>query len=129
MLLVGAASVTCEPKGAPRSLGGFGESIPLQTSTSVSLSVHYFRDDERTCFLAAWAYVVPPSVVLTAVLLGHDSWLRFKSVPIALCPLGRRTIVCLASSSYLTTPRQACGLKPQAPLLRVKASTFVPMVP
>ena len=38
-VLVGAPSVACERKCAPRSRGGFDESAPLQTSTSVGLSV------------------------------------------------------------------------------------------
>ena len=39
MLSVGAASAACERKCVPRSWGGFGESAPLQTSTSVRPSV------------------------------------------------------------------------------------------
>ena len=76
---MGAASVACEPKCAPRSWGGFGESAYLQTSTSVRLSVHFFRADERACSLAVWACVVPPSVMQHAVLLGRDSWMRFSN--------------------------------------------------
>ena len=49
MLSVGAASVACEPKCAPRSWGRFGEPVPLQTSTSIRLSVYFFRGDEPTC--------------------------------------------------------------------------------
>ena len=73
MLSVGAASVACERNCAPRSWGGFGKSVPLQTSTSIRLSVHLFRADEPTCSLAVWACVVPPSVMQHAVLLGRDS--------------------------------------------------------
>ena len=46
MLSVGVASVACERNCAPRSWGGFGESAPQQTSTSVRLSVQFFRADE-----------------------------------------------------------------------------------
>ena len=60
MLSVGAAPVACERSCTPRSWGGFGESAPLQTSTSIRLSVQCFRTDESTCSLAIWACVVPP---------------------------------------------------------------------
>ena len=43
MLSVGAASLACEQKFASRSWGGFGVSAPLQTSTSIRLSVQFFR--------------------------------------------------------------------------------------
>ena len=49
ILSVGAASVACERNCAPCSWGGFGESAPLQTSTSIRLSVQCFRADEPTC--------------------------------------------------------------------------------
>ena len=79
MLLVGAASAACERPCSPRSWGGVGESAPLRTSTSIRLSVQLFRDNEPTCSLAVWACVVPPSVMQHAVLLGHDSWMRFNT--------------------------------------------------
>ena len=78
MLLVGAASAACERPCNPRSWGGFGESAPLRTSTSIHLGVQFFRDNEPTCSLAVWACVVPPSVMQHAVLLGRDSWMRFN---------------------------------------------------
>ena len=59
MLLVGTASAACEGPCSPRSWGGFGESAPLRTSTSIRLSVQFFRGNEPTCFLAVWACVVP----------------------------------------------------------------------
>ena len=52
--------------------------LPLQTSTSVHLSVQLLRADEPTCSLVVWACVVTPSVVQHAVLLGRDSWVRFN---------------------------------------------------
>ena len=67
------------PALQPSFLGGFGESAPLRTSTSIRLSVQFFRDNEPTCSLAVWAYVVPPSVMQHAVLLGRDSWMRFNT--------------------------------------------------
>ena len=47
-----------------------------------------------------------------AVRLGATVGYVLLTVPIALCPLGRRTIGCLASQSYLDTPRQVSGLMP-----------------
>ena len=79
MLLVGATSAACGRPCNPRSWGGFGESAPWRTSTSIGLSVQPFRDNEPTCSLAVWACVVPPSVMLHAVLLGRDSWMRFNT--------------------------------------------------
>ena len=39
---VGAASIACEQKCAPRSWAGVGESAPLKTPTSVRLNIHFF---------------------------------------------------------------------------------------
>ena len=108
MLSVGAASVSCEPNCAPRSWGGFAKSVPLQSSTSIRLRVRFFRADEPTCSLAVWTCVVPSMRCCWAATAGCI----LITVPIALCPLGRRTIGFLASSSCLTTPRQACGVTP-----------------
>ena len=47
-------------KNASLVFGGFGESAPLQTSTSVRLSNQFFRENEPTCSPAVWACVVPP---------------------------------------------------------------------
>ena len=79
MRLVGTASAACERHCNPRSWGGFGESAPLRTSTSIRLSVQFFRDNEPTCSLAVWACVVPPSVMQYAVLLGRERWMRFNT--------------------------------------------------
>ena len=79
MRLVGAASAACERPWSPRSLGGFGESPPSRTSTSIRLSVQFFRDNEPTFFLAVWTCVVPPSVLQHAVVLGRDSRMRFNT--------------------------------------------------
>ena len=76
---VGAASIACEQKCAPRSWGGSGELPPLKTSTRVRLSVQLFRGNEPTCSLAVWARVVAPSVMQHAVLLGCDGWMHFNS--------------------------------------------------
>ena len=79
MLSVGRASVASERNCAPRSWGGFGESVPLQASTSIRLNVHFFRADEPTRSIAVWTCVVPPSMIKHAVLLGRDSWMRFNN--------------------------------------------------
>ena len=79
MLFVGAASVACERPCSPGSWGGFDESASLRTSTSIRLSVQFFRDNEPTCLLTVWACVVPPSVTQYAVLLGPDRWMRFNT--------------------------------------------------
>ena len=79
MLLVDNASAAFERPCSPRFWGVFDESAPLGTSTSIRLSVQFFRDNEPTCSLAVWACVVPPSVMQHAVLLGRDSWIRFNT--------------------------------------------------
>ena len=63
----------------PSILGGFGESASLKSSTSVRLSVQFFRADKPTFSLAAYADAFPPSVILYAVLLGRDSLMLFNS--------------------------------------------------
>ena len=79
VLLVGAASAACERPCNPRSWGGFGESAPLRTSTSIRLNLQFFRDNQHTCSLTVWACVVSPSVMQHAVLLDRDSWMRFTT--------------------------------------------------
>ena len=78
ILLVWEESVACKRTCALRSWGGFGEPAALQTSTSIRLSVRYFRADEPRCSLAVWAGEVPTSVMQHAVLLGGDSWVCFN---------------------------------------------------
>ena len=78
VLLVGAASSACERPSSPRSWRGFGVSAPSRTTTRIHLGVQCFREKEPTYFLAVWACVVPPPVMKHAVLLGRDSWMRFK---------------------------------------------------
>ena len=112
MLLVGAASAACERPCSPRCWDGFGESSPLRTSTSIHLSVHFFRDNEPTSSLAVWACVAPPSVMQHAVLLGRDSWMRFNTRSYrAMTPRPHDNRVS-ASWRYPATPRQACQLMP-----------------
>ena len=79
MRLVGAASATCDRPCSPRSWGGFGESAPLRTSTSIRLNLQFFRDNQQTCSLTVWACVVSPSVMQHAVLLDRDSWMRYTT--------------------------------------------------
>ena len=86
MLWVGAASAACERPCSPRAWGGFGESSPLRASTSILLSLHFFRNDEPTIFLAVWACVVPPSVMQHAVLLDCNSWMRFNTLSYRALP-------------------------------------------
>ena len=74
-----------------------------------------------------WAYVVIPSVMQHGVLLGRGSWVCFNNRSFRAMPPRPSDNRILASLSYLTTPRQACELIPQTPLLRVEVSTFVTM--
>ena len=55
----GAASAVCKRRTPSRSWGGFGQSPPLQTSTTVRLSVQFVHDDRPTASLVVWAYVIP----------------------------------------------------------------------
>ena len=117
MLLVGAASVACERPCSPRSWGGFGEPSPLRTSSSIRLSVHFFRDNEPTCSVTVWAFVVPPSVMQHAILLVRDSWMRFdtRSYP-ALPPRlhDNRVFGELTLSHHATTGVGAYAIDPAA---------------
>ena len=79
MLACGAAAANCEQDYALRPWGGFGKSAPLRTSTSVRLSLQFFRAEQPTNSLAVWTDVVPPSVMQHAVLLGRDSLMRFNT--------------------------------------------------
>ena len=117
MLLVGAASAACEPPCSPRSWGGFCEFTPLWTSTSIRLSVQFFRDNEPTCSLAVWACVVPPSVMQHAVLLGRDSWMRFNTRSYRALPPrphDNRVFGELTLSHHATTGVSAYAINPIA---------------
>ena len=72
----GAASNIRERHTSSRSWGGFGNSPPLQSSTTVRLGVPFFHDDRPTTSLAVWAYVAPDEATQDDVLLGSDSWMR-----------------------------------------------------
>ena len=121
MLLLGAASgAACD---SPRSWGGFGESAPLRTSTSIRLSVQVLRDNEPTCSLRAWACAVPPSVIQHSVLLGRDSWMRFNTRSYRAMNSRPHDNRVSASWCYPATPRQACQLMPEPPQLPAVVST------
>ena len=74
----GAATTICETRAPPRSWGDFGKFLPLQTSTTVRLSIQFLHQDLPTASLAVWAYVVPPEAMQHVVLLSRDSWMRFS---------------------------------------------------
>ena len=74
----GAATTVCETQTPTRSWGGFGESHPLQTSTTVRLSVQFLHNSQPTGSLAVWTYIVPSKAMQHAVLLDRDSWMRFS---------------------------------------------------
>ena len=120
MLLVGTTSSACERPCSPRPWGGFGESAPLRTLTSIRLSVQFFRDNDPTCSLAVCTSVVPPSVMQHAVLLGRDSWMRFSTRSYCALPphprddraLGELTLSHLATtgvSAYAIDPTASGG--------------------
>ena len=113
MVLVDAASAACERPCSPPSWGGFGESAPLRTSTSIRLSVQCFCDNEPTCSFAVWACVLPPSVMLHAVLPGRDSWMRFNTRSYRALPPrphDRRVFGELTLSHHAKTGVSACLL-------------------
>lgn len=84
MLLVRIVSAACEKFYHPRSWCGLGESAPLQTPASVRLSIQLLRTDGPMCSPAAWAWMVPPSIIQETVLPGRDSWIRFNTPPLSL---------------------------------------------
>ena len=81
--------------------------ILLRTSTSIRLSVQFFRNNEPTISLAAWACVVPPSVIIQhAVLLGYDSWMCFSTRSyraLHLRPRNKRVFGAPMLSNHVTT--------------------------
>ena len=77
MVRSGAVTTICEIRPPQRSWGGFGKSPPLQTSTTVRLSIQFLYQDLPTASLAVRVYIVPPEAMQHAVLLGRNSWMRF----------------------------------------------------
>ena len=117
MLLVGAASAACKRPCVLRSWGGVGESAPLPTSTSIRLSVQFFRDNEATCSVAVWACVVPPSVMQHVVLLGRESWMRFNTRSYRVLPPrphDNQVFGELTLSHHATTSVSAYAIYPRA---------------
>ena len=77
MKRVGAVSAICERHTLPRSSGGVGKSLPLQTSATVRLSVQFVYDDQPTASLAVLAYIGLSKTIQHDVLLVRDSQMRF----------------------------------------------------
>ena len=50
-----------------------GESLPLQTSTTVHLSIQFLHKDQPTASLVVWMYIVPSEAMQHAVLLDRDN--------------------------------------------------------
>ena len=79
------------------------------------MGVQFFRRDEPTCSLTLWACVVPPPRMQHAVLLGRNSWVRFKTRSYRVIPprprdnqvLGERTLF-----HHATTGVAAFAVKP-----------------
>ena len=77
MKRVGAVSAICERHTLPRSSGGVGKSLPLQTSATVRLSVQFVYDDQPTASLAVLAYIGLSKTIQHDVFLVRDSQMRF----------------------------------------------------
>ena len=78
MVRSGTATTICETQTPLRSWGGFGELPPLQTFTTVRLSVYFLHNDQPASSPEVWTYIVPSEAMQHAVLLGRDSWMRFS---------------------------------------------------
>ena len=106
-----------EPPALAHGVGGFGESSPLRTSTSIRLSVQLFRNIEPTSFLAVWACVDPPSVMQHTMLLGRESWMGFNTRSYRALPPRRRdkgVFGQLTSSHHATTGASTYDIHPTA---------------
>ena len=87
----------------------------LSTDKRVRLTVQFLHDDRPTAALAVWAYIVPDGTMQHPVLLGRDSWTRFKNrqYRILPCPAGSRPLAELdlvyipfyRNRSYLPDPQ------------------------
>ena len=76
-----------------------------------------FLDNEPTCSLAAWAGVVPSSVMQHAVLLGRDSWISFNTSSYRTLPSrphDNRVFGELTLSHHATTGVSAYAIDPTA---------------
>ena len=78
MKSIQAASLACESETQPRVWGGFGDHEPLRTTKYVRLSIQFLHGQVPSAKLAVWAYVVPRGTMEHSLLLGRDSWPRFK---------------------------------------------------
>ena len=78
MAFSGAADERFACHTTPRTWGGFCSQAPLSTSKCVRLSVQFLHGDAPSAALTLWAYVVPAGTMQYPVLLGRDSWTRFK---------------------------------------------------
>ena len=74
----GTASADMITLGKRRRWGGLTDSTePLQTNSSASLSVQFFKEKQPTARMKVPCPLVPPMVLQHGLLLGRDSFLKF----------------------------------------------------
>ena len=115
MRLAGTASTGCERPCSPPSWFDFRESGPWWTSTSISLSLKFFRNNNPTS--SPTVCVVPPSVMRHAVFLGRDSWMRFNTRSCRAFPprpRNKRVFSELTLSHHATTGVSTYAVHPTA---------------
>ena len=115
MVSSGAADPNFVQTTPERRWGGFGDEKLLSTDKRVRLTVQFLHGDKPTAALAVWAYIVPDGTMQHPVLLGRDSWMRFKNrqYRILPCPAGSRPLAELdlvyipfyGNRSYLPDPQ------------------------
>ena len=104
MARFGTATTVCETQTPRRSSGGFGKSPPLQTPTTVRLSIQLLHNDQPTASLAVWTYVVPSEAMPCSTLSSSAAKAGSGSASAltAPCPRARAIITSLVTSPYRT---------------------------
>ena len=79
MVASGAADVAYVRTTTPRSWSGFGAHQMLSTCRQARMTVQFLHNGAPSASLAVWMYLVPNATMRCPILLGRDSWMRFRS--------------------------------------------------
>ena len=79
MVATGAADASCVRSTTPRTWSGFGSRQLLSTRQQARMTIQFNHNGSPSASLAVWMYIVPNETMRSPLLLGRDSWMRFRS--------------------------------------------------
>ena len=79
MVATGAADASCVRSTTLRTWSGFGSRQLLSTNRQARMTVQFNHNSTPSASLAVWMYIVPNETMRCPLLVGRDSWMRFRS--------------------------------------------------